>query len=272
MTAGPVTSPHLCWPPDRFFWCLIDAPAWTGPVPAGLWPSLEEQVPVPMSHLHAVCTPAPGGALLVCAARRDDLSALDPATLSLAPSHMPPFLDAPTLTLNLLVGEFEPRAIRSARRRTRVLAAAALLACSALVTVGLYRRTLQWRVEANAAASAAGSLAMAAVPGGDPASIHLELARLRSAAASPLPPGQDAAPILAALLAGWPRAVACRTQSISVSSTGASIAAAIEGDPGTFLNALRPPPGWTMEEPRLNTVDRTSRLAIHFRPAPRPAP
>jgi hypothetical protein len=38
------------------------------------------------------------------------------------------------------------------------------------------------------------------------------------------------------------------------------------------LNALHPPPGWVMDEPRLNTLDRLTRLAIHFRPTPGPTP
>lgn len=126
MSAGP----HVTWPPERFYWALVDAPGWRrpGPVPDGLRQAAADELPVPADDLFVVCAPAREGTVLVCAAPRAALASVDAAAVALTPAALPEFAHATCdpATLNILVGEFEPRAVRRARSRTRALIAASI--------------------------------------------------------------------------------------------------------------------------------------------------
>jgi hypothetical protein len=52
-----------------------------------------------------------------------------------------------------------------------------------------------------------------------------------------------------------------------VSEAGATVSVSVEGDPTPFLKAMKPPPGWGMDEPRLNSADKLTRLTLQLRPA-----
>ncbi|MBL9032106.1 MAG: hypothetical protein JNM80_10425 [Phycisphaerae bacterium] len=242
-------------------------------MPIGLRAALDDDLPG--DEVHSLGAPLADGTLLVCAARRDDLMRLlaespaDAAPLSLCPESLPPFVaeraEPPNpAAFNLLVGEFEPRAVRGARRRSLTLALATVLLCAALASLGLFRRAERDRSLAAAMRHAQAAAVEAVLPGGSAAQLTNELATLRvtrpDARRAP-----DASLALAAVLAAWPRDAACRAQSIGVGPEGASIAVAIPGDPAPFLRALATPPGWTMDEPRLNTADAVTRLAIRLR-------
>jgi hypothetical protein len=58
--------------------------------------------------------------------------------------------------------------------------------------------------------------------------------------------------------------------TVAVSGSSASVSGSVEGDPAPFLKALRPPAGWTMDEPRLNRADAVTRLTMQLRPADDP--
>ncbi len=261
---------HHTWPPERFFWSVLDAPGYTGgTLPAGLLGALEADLPLPLDQLHAVAAPAGEGCVVVCAARVRDLEPLDPAMLSLTPERVPEpagvegmRLDCDPSDLNLLVGRFEPAAIRGARLRGHWLMAAAVLACAALVSAGLLRRELHQDRRAAAARAAAITLATSVSSGPD--QLALEVARARQGAAAGPHPTPDAAAALAKILAAWP-AVPARTQSISVGPQVAALEVAVEGEATEFVQSLHPPEGWTLDEPRLVRMDALTRLSLRLR-------
>lgn len=255
---------HATWPAERFYWCVLDAPGWSraGVLPPGVLQCLEDELPVPAAEVHAVGAPLPDGRLLVCAARREELDGI-PA-LSLVPESVPVFVaGGDPSRLNLLVGDFEPAVVRLSRRHTHLVAAAAVLACGLAISAGLLRRASSWSREAAALEQQAAALAP---PGGaellaDQIAAAREAAQVAGAVYAP-----DSALALAAVLSGWPSSVACSAQSIAVDRTGASISVAVEGDPEPFLSALRPPPGWRLDEPRLVNVGATNRVSLKLRP------
>jgi hypothetical protein len=264
---------HPTWPADRFYWTVLDAPGLRheGELPVGLLLLLQEDLPVELETLHAVGVPLAGGRVAVCAAERSELAAVPADALSLTPESLPPFLDGEGVSpdrFNLLVGPFEPRPIRVARIKRHAFAAGAVLLCGLLLAVGLHRRASQWRDLAGSASTAAEQLAITAGSTGRPVDLSTEAARLRGtreALAKPAPP-PDASLSLAAVLRAWPSIAPSKPQSISVNPTAIAVSVSIEGDPGAFLRAFTPPAGWAMDEPRLNTADKVTRLALQLRP------
>lgn len=266
---------NATWPADRFFWAVLEAPGWKrcGPMPSGLLGALADELPVDIASVHAVVAAvdakaAPArGIVLVCAARVTDLEHLPAPVLGLTPESVPELgvASVEPHRLNLLVGAHEPRAIRRARARAHLCAAATLLLCAGMVALGSTRRASAWRSHAEVVRQAEAQAV------GDAASLDDELDRLGAIVAardgSPAPLN-DAAADLARVLAGWPAVAACTTHSIAVGPQGASIAIEVEGDPAPFLQSLRPPPGWTIDEPRLNSIRGGTRLSLRLRPPP----
>jgi hypothetical protein len=262
------------WPADRFYWATIDAHGVkrTGELPAGLLPMLDEDAPVDTADLHAVCVPLADGRLAVCAAERSELAEIPPDVLSLTPDSLPHFVESPGVVpaqFNLLVGPFEPLPIRTRRIKRHAFAAATVLLCGLLVATGLHRRASRWSERAESARAAAVRLAATVSTADRPEDLSAETARLRGtrdALAKAAPP-PDASLVLAAVLHAWPANVPSKPQSISVGQAGVSFSVAVEGDAAAFLKAFSPPPGWTLDEPRLNTADKVTRLALQLRPA-----
>jgi hypothetical protein len=268
---------RVTWPAERFYWTVLDAPGLRheGELPVGLLLLLQDDLPVELDRLHAVGVPLAGGRrLAVCAAERSELSAIAAGCLSLTPESLPPFLDGEGVApdrFNLLVGSFEPRPIRVDRIKRHSLATGVVLLCGLLLAIGLHRRASHWRDLAGSAAVGAEQLATAAGPTGKPVDLTAEAARLRGtreALAKAAPP-PDAALSLAAVLRAWPAVAPSKPQSISVNPTAVALSISIEGDPAAFLKALVPPAGWTLDEPRLNTADKVTRLSLQLRPAGR---
>jgi hypothetical protein len=268
---------EIRWPANRFYWSIIEAPQWrrAGPLPAGLMPAFEEDLPVEASILHAVCVPMDGGGLLVCAVEAEALARVDASTQRLCPGSLPAFV-APGLCprdLNLLVGRYEPRQVRRARTRKHALGAAAALAASGLIAAGLVRRGAELEAAAAEAELATANSLAACSPGKTLEAFARELASLRRSgeSAASVRPAPDAALALAGLLRRWP-AVPSKPQSIAVSEAGATVSVSVEGDSTPFLKAFQPPQGWVMDEPRLNSGDALTRLTLHVHPAQGAAP
>ncbi len=264
---------RMTWPAERFYWAVLDAPglARTGELPAGLLAMLEEDAPADGAELHAVCAPLEDGRLAACAAERSELAEIPTGVLSLIPASLPPFIGSAGFTperFNLLVGPFEPPPVTRRRLKRHAFASATVLLCGLLIAVGLHRRASRWGEHAQSAQAAAVRLAAAASTPGGPKVLAAEAARLRGAreALAKAAPPLDASLALAAVLHAWPAGVPSKPQSIAVSPTGVSIAVSIEGDAAAFLRAFTPPTGWTLEEPRLNTADKVTRLALQLRP------
>ena len=51
-----------------------------------------------------------------------------------------------------------------------------------------------------------------------------------------------------------------------MTEAGASVSVTVEGNAAPFLSALKPPPGWAMDEPHLSSVDALTRLTLHLSP------
>jgi hypothetical protein len=136
--------------------------------------------------------------------------------------------------------------------------------CSALVAVGVARRSAYWESRAENALQA-GQEVVAQVGVTD---VAKELARLKRSdtARAQVQRPRDAAAALASVLAAWPASVPARAQSIHVGAEGASLSVAIDGDAAPFLTALAPPAGWALDEPRLNAGGGVTRVSVRLRP------
>jgi hypothetical protein len=262
----------VAWPAERFYWSVLEAPQWKrrGPLPEGLKVFLEEDVPVSAEGLHAVCAPMGDGRVLVCAADADSLASLEPGTITLVPETLPDFAGgalAPS-ALNLLVGAFEPRAVRRGRNRRQLAAAAAVLVTAGLAAVGFSRRAAVWEQASHDASAATDQVLATALPGATPESLAMDVMRAKrlAEAASQLRPPPDAALALGAVLRAWPSGVSSKPQSLLVSESGATVSVTVQGDATPFLKAMKPPAGWTQDEPRLNSADSLTRLTLQLRP------
>lgn len=272
--SAPIEARALRWGPERFYWAVLEAPGVRrgGVVPEGLRPALEDEVPASAGELHAVGVPAGEGRLIVCALPRETLDALDPDLLSLKPSALPECVgvSADPGALELLVGPHEPAAFRRRRARTHTAAAATLLLCSLLLALGLWRRAERWDEDAAALRRERAALLAELAPGGAELALDRELQRMRGAAgvSAQLRPPEDAGLALAKLLAAWPAGVPSRPQGLVVTPESASIGVLVEADPSAFVAALRPPEGWTVAEPRMNSAGAEGfRLNIELRRA-----
>ncbi len=253
-------------PADRLFWSVIEARGVrAGALPEGLWPLIDDDLPLDASLLWAVGTPADDGQFVVCAVRRDEL---DPASasLTLTPESIPEYIRASKDAFNFLVGQYEPSPIRRARFRLHLAAAACTLLAAGLTAIGLSRRASSWEMVAGSAQHAANSLiaSVARAPNWTKDDIALELMQRRHAGPSEPAPPADAALTLAEVIARWPTHVPGRAQSISATGTDASISVTLTGDVQPFLAALKPPEGWTLDEPRLASIDKATRLNLEL--------
>jgi hypothetical protein len=254
---------HLRWPAERFYWAVLDAPGLrrAGELPPGLRGAFEDEAPAP--DLHIVCAPIRDGRALACGAPNEALAPLQ--ALSLCPDGLPDLgVEVDPRSLNLLVGAFEPPMLKRIRTRRRTMIVAALALTAAFTSIGLARRAAHDSERARSLDRAAQGLARAVVPAA-PQSLGAELERARRAAGVQVKPPPDAALTLAAVLAGWPTQVTSRPQSIVIGGETASLSVNVEGDSTPFLQALHPPAGWVLEEPRLTAAGTLTRLTLQLR-------
>jgi hypothetical protein len=252
---------NLTWPPDLFFWAVLDGCGLKGnqALPEGLLPLLQEELPIAVDQVHAVCVPASDGRLLICAARREDLR--EASALELTPEEVPALIE-PTpnpSTLNLLVGALEPEPLRRERARRRTITALTMAALACVAAAGLSRRATAWTKAGNEARADVSGLAKS------PTTLHLELERLRKTPRIEVKPTPDAAQALAGLLSGWPKELQCQTESVTVNPTTITLSLTVGKDARPLLAALKAPEGWTLEEPRLTAVLDGARLNVVLR-------
>lgn len=256
-------------PAQRFYWAVIEASGLkSSALPPGVWPLLEEDLPVGASELWAIGVPIDDHALLACALPRSEL-AEHTTELELTPDAVPDWVKTPVdpTRLNLLVGDYEPAAIRTRKRHRRLTRAGLTLLASLLCVVGLERRSQIWREEARSLEAASEHTIASVSPGWGPDDLALALNELKLA----LPGGArlpgDAAVVLANVLGGWPIHVQARVQSVSASAENASVSVLIpqSSDAAAFVGALHPPDGWKLEEPRLVNVNDATRVNVELR-------
>jgi hypothetical protein len=250
------------WPAERFFWSVLEAPGVRADkgLPAGVLPLLQEELPVPVEDVHAVGAATPDGRLVVCAAGREELHELPASTLALHPEDVPALIEAniDPSNFNLLVGDLEPAPLRREKTRRRTLLTLATAAVACLAAIGLARRSESWNKAGQEARAASAAVAS------NPITLHNELERLRKAPhieaktlATP-----DAAVALASLLSAWPKELECQTESVSVGPATMTLSLTVAKDARPFLSALRPPEGWTLDEPRLTATSDGARLHL----------
>ncbi len=221
---------------------------------------------MPVDDIHAVGVVGADGKLVVCAARRDALREVPADVLRLSPKDTPAFIEPKidAAAFNLLVGDFEPAPLKKERgRRTAMLTAAAVaLACS--LAVGLSRRAEAWNKASDQARAVTATVTNAYSPTAGPLLMQMDMDRLRKAPrgdAKPVMP-PDAAAALASLLSLWPKELECQTDSVQVGPTTMSLSLTVAKDARPFLTAIKPPEGWTMDEPRLTSTGDGSRLHL----------
>ncbi len=324
---------HIRWPTDRFFWSVLEAPGTTPKpharatlVPDGLISLLADDLPVPIDQVHAVMVPIAKDRVLVAAARSSELETLPSDTLSLTPASLPNFvvdaLPNPTTpavagpvvagaelrlpkasSCNLLIGRHEPTQITRTRNNTHLLTAGTLVLASGLISLGLVRRTEQWREASERAESKTRAAITAALAGDsshldsrlgtagntappDTFTLERKLQQAREAAAHdrPIEPPQDVTALLAAVLKAWPSELgqSAFAQSIGVTASGASLSVLLgehergtanrtlsspqeAPSPAAFLSAMRLPRGWSIQEPRHSTNGSLTRISLRLR-------
>jgi hypothetical protein len=260
-------SRALMWPTERLYWAVLEDHGWRkgGEVPRGCLCALAEEIPEAVEDVHAVCLGMDDGRLVVCAARREDLEAVDADVVSVRPASLPGFVEgrAEAGELELLTGAFEPRRFRRAKAVRRMLVLGALVMCTALVSLGLERRARAWEAGASKYESEAVRIASIAVPGGSPEDVEREIDRLRERPRD-LGAREDASVALASLLRAWPSEVASQPQSVSVRPGAAAVAVLLESEPGAFLDAFRAPAGWQLEDPRVSNARGAWKVSLEL--------
>jgi hypothetical protein len=229
-----------------------------------------EDIPVPAEELHAVAVSLPGGGAAICALPREILLRLDGCPAGLRPAAVPGFLEGSARAdeFELLVGQFEPRSSRAARARGQLIAAAAVVLCAVLITHGLERRAEVARRSAVEFRTAADRLALDVVGASDTELLRerADVAEARQLLWRELNLPEDRSGPLAAFLARWPSGIDAVPQSVSFRQDGAAVSVAVPGNPVAFLRAFTVPPGWSVEEPRVDAGPEGSRVTLRLRP------
>jgi len=268
-------SRDVRWPAERFLWAVVDAPGMRspGPVAPGLLPQLAEQVHVEPDALAAVAAPLGGGRALVCAVERSSLAAVGTKVLRLTPAELPGCVAAEEgmvrpEALDLLVGEHLPASVRRNGRLRHAAIAGCLTLCGLLAALGLSRRAGAWDAQARDAAQRT-SLITGMI---DPDATLADLPYLadeavqQSASLNGLASLAPVAPTLAEMLEAWP--AGSSPSSVAIDGESILATALVTGDPGEFLAALRPPPGWRLLEPRLGSLGEATQITVSMERLP----
>jgi len=262
VTTTPTTpTSEVRLPPERFYWAVLDAPA-ARDRRAALGYLFEAVLPVPVERVHAVYVQLSDGRFLACGMDRDQIAGHESA-LVLGPKGLPEFLDEAVdpVAINLLVGSFEPWAVRRSRRRVALIACAATLACGLVVRWGHLRRAAHWNEVTESFARATAGVYDRVLPastGSVPPAARLtselrSLDRTRSDAPAGSP--REIAPTLAAMLASWPSDLRASTESLAAAPGAITLTVRLpdEASAERLERELRPPPGWRVSQP---TVQR----------------
>jgi hypothetical protein len=276
----PVQVPAL----PRMYWSLVPAPGSVrpGPIPLGVAQDVQADIPIDLSELHAVGVPTRAGEprLLVCAARRTDLRTYLDGPDALYPADVPEFaqgLGVSASEFNLLVGDFLPRPLRRRAERRHLAAAAAVLACVAMLWVGMHRRESAARQRTAAAVEQQRQMLAGLDPGlasTDALQLRVNLLNQLKFALDAAPQASDAAETLAGVLAAWPVSAAPSPEAVGVQPSVVTASFSVEGDVSGALDALTNaqwPAGWSLQPPQLAKAGDRTRVAVELRKARQPA-
>lgn len=258
------------WPPDRFYWSIIDAPGrWKpGLLPPGLLAETAGDIPVDPDTLHVIGAPDGAGRIVVCAAPLDAIQQLASDVVSLTPAAAPPGVDIDPAALQFLAGRCEPTILRRCRARAHLRLAGTLLTCVLLIALGLARRAnlaeLQAAWYATQRASLLADIGLAEDQLGHEIAARQSLVDARDQ--SPV----DVLHVLADMLAAWPISADASVESLTVAPDRILASISLSSDPAAFLGSFDLPAAWRMEEPRLNTARGLTRLGLQIRTEPSP--
>jgi hypothetical protein len=277
---------HLVWPAARFYFALLDASA----LPASeriteerLRYLLEAELPEPLDDVHAVFRSAGPRRWLACALPRAELARDLPDTaITLVPDSIPgPFRSAIETPLapadfQLLVGDYEPKPVRLARRHMLVATAAASALALAVVLLGFQRRIAaeldraeQQRVERSDLIAQALGPPSAQQPLPPELRLVAELRALRQTRrqADSVASVRDVSDVLIDLLARWPRDLPTRTDALIVSEGAVHARGSVaESDHAQALaTAMSGLAGFTESFPSVQTTSDGWRFALEWR-------
>jgi hypothetical protein len=277
---------HLVWPAARFYFALLDASA----LPTSeriteerLRYLLEAELPEPLDDIHAIFRPVGPRRWLACALPRAELARDLPETaITLVPDSIPdPFRSASETPiapadLQLLVGDYEPKPVRLARRRTLVAAAAASALALAALLLGFERRIAselgraeQQRVERSDLVARALGPPSAQQPLPPELRLVAELRALRQTRrqADSVVSVRDVSDVLIDLLARWPRDLPTRTDALIVSEGAVHARGSVaESDHAQAIaTATTGLAGFTEAFPSVQTTPDGWRFALEWR-------
>lgn len=295
-------------PAERFFWALFPVPSGVhlrpdivvpmDRAPIALTELVQDQLPVALDTVHGILVLLSGrnaqSLILACTLEK---ATLGRAGIVCRPLTLPAFVqtelvamgvEAFDLTkLNVLVGAFEPIALRSQRHRRRVLMIATLAVLLAACVVGIERRSVALLKHANALQAELSRIADVIAPlppttdptmdtlgpvGRLEAALHTQRLTHRGESTNITSTPMSATDAFAALLAAWPAAADetdLRTNAISVTPSSLVVTVDLAGDPRPFLGALRAPEGWRLVEPSIASVGERTHITLQFKPASR---
>lgn len=276
-TATSLAAPtEVRLPPERFYWAVLDAPA-ARDRRAALGYLFESVLPVPVERVHAVHVPLSGGRVLACGMDREQLAAHEGA-LVLGPETLPEFLDEAVdpVAINLLVGSFEPRGIRRARRRVTLIACAAILACGLVMGWGQLRRASRWQEISESFAKATAGVYDRVLPastGSVPPAARLtaELRTLdRTRTDAPAGSPREIAPTLAAVLTSWPPGLPASTESLTAAAGAITLTVRLpdESSAERLERELKPPRGWRVSQPTVQREREGLTVRVRMEPIP----
>ena len=289
---------HLTWPPERFFWAVLDASVlsaartkrWRrssqrlGYLFEGVLPGLA------IEEVHAVYrrlrgpSPGAGQRYLACGLTRSVLEQeVGPQAVTLTPASLPSFVEDEIELdrINLLTGSFLAKPVRTVQRRWLLHACVILIACTSLIIFGLERRVHGMQDQINGVVATKGRLVeqlLGPAPSRSgaplqPGALRLtaELRRLEQTR-SPDVAGTrmvDCSAILSDVLARWPKDVHALTDSMSVTPTSITIRAAVPSmaDAQRLADAFVELPGWRLLQPQSEVRRDHVNVTLRLQPA-----
>lgn len=270
-------------PPERLYWGVLDPsslPRGSAGRRRGLGYLFESVLPVPIETLHAVYLVLDDGRVLACGMDRGALAEHEGA-LILGPESIPACVGATecveAAAINLLLGEFEPRAVHMARRGTVLLIACTVLGCGLAVLAGQVRRASRWQQIARTAAETTTALYNQILPPSKSAlppaaRLTAELRSLdRTRSGTPAADGpREITPTLATLLASWPADLHARTDSLTAAAGSITLTVRLpeQADAERLERELRPPPGWRMGQPNVQRDREGLTVRVRLEPEP----
>ncbi len=278
----------LSWPADQFYWAILDhsvLPRSLRNAPEQLGFLFEARLPVPIDSIHAVYIPIDERRILAAGVPTEALEQADSRNaVTLVPTNLPSWLkeDAGALdpaSLNLLIGRWTPPTIRRGRRRLMGWAAAILVGCVGLLTLGFERQraayvsaTTQVRLaEMDVYADVLGeSVRSTENPSFPPEqriiAEHRRLMQTRTGPVEAQSDRIDAALLLTAILERWPTDQFIETETISVTNSAVTLVLRVPGleDVQPIADALRDLPGWQVTQPQTFARETHVDLTLRF--------